>query len=89
MRSRERLIEVLNSVNGWPVIPSIPGYCVDNIKFLLSNPEENEIQPWIAGDVLLALNNWHDNWSPHIRELLSEGLQILAAEKLVGGCRND
>jgi hypothetical protein len=77
MRSRQRLIEVLNSVNRQAVHWSEFEACVQMRRRLQG-------QPGVFYFVNETLNHHPDFSSTHIRELLQEGLAILAADKLTG-----
>ena len=81
MRSRQRLIEVLNSVNRFAVtqdewatalfIGATLKYRPNNLNECIATVRSRLISPlWIK--------------SPHIRELLQEGLALLEADKLMG-----
>lgn len=75
MRSRERLIEVLDSVNA--VCPAEKLACRCMAQILHHSLTDISV-------INIFMNDPHPNDSPHIRELLQEGLQILATEKLTG-----
>jgi hypothetical protein len=81
MRSRERLIEVLESVNG-PVV----GFDDRTAVFWMHRWLKYPAMKW-AGDPTPHFQSYIDRQvgSTHIAELLSEGLAILHAQKIVGG----
>ena len=79
MRSRERLIEVLDSVNCQVVTQYEWSTCMITASALKYNVTVN-----VAAALRARLTSplWIE--SPHIRELLTEGLAILEADKLTG-----
>lgn len=82
MRTRQRLIEVLDSVNGLVV-----GFNDRTMAYFMSQWLKQGNSLW-SGDVTPYYKDYitREVGSPHIRELLTEGLAILEADKLTG-CR--
>jgi hypothetical protein len=78
MRSRTRLIEVLDSVNPQAVSWFTKSICTDMALLLRG-------EFFWQGGVRIWLDTFQSNRdSDHIRELLQEGLAILEADRLTG-----
>lgn len=80
MRTRQRLIEVLDSVNE-NVVLFTEFMCCDWLAEVLRGNHHTEY--WYNRSLaIVSTVNYHG--STHIRELLTEGLAILEADKLTG-----